>query len=207
MNEYKKDLNLDQMRELVSDYALDNLNEYESEVFEYNLKKYPGLNEEITEIKSIFSKVDKESIIDEIDKRTVNLSYKVQSRIQKKNSKKLIKNNLYKLVAPLLGLLVIFVLATNIDFNDKSADYDELELIKSNEMVIIGENHLNEIVKYDFYLRDFEVNNYLKTDNKEVINGFIYNSSNIAVEEIIYGLNEEDFEDFYEELKNEEINI
>ena len=168
---------------------------------------YPQLLEEISEIKSVFTKVNKEQILEEIDNKTVNLSYKVQNQLYKKSQKKRSLINIIKYTSPVLGLLAIFFLARNIDFNGKEKNYNELQILNSNELSIFGEDDISNVINDDYYIQNFGMNTIINESDDEIIDGFIYNSSNIAVEEIIYGMSETDFYEFYEEIEDDEINI
>ena len=79
-----KDLTNYEMQELLPDYAFGRLSPELKSDFEYNLSKYPDIEEELKNVQAVFSRLSATDIESLFNKKTRNLSIGVNSRLSKR---------------------------------------------------------------------------------------------------------------------------
>ena len=195
-----KKLSKDEMRELLSDYSFGKLTEYEKSIFESNIDNHPELKNEVIEIRSAFSKLNKEQIKESIDRKTVNLSYKVNQNKYSKQRNRNLWFSIFKFSTPVLLLFFTyfyFQQEQELDLNDNYELYST-EIISDVDInIIIGNldsiNPLNDISQTNTQ----EVNDgLLKTANGE-------NNELSALE----NMTESEFNELLDEISDEKINL
>lgn len=194
-----KILSLEDMEELLTDYAFGKLSENEANIFEENLVNYPNLEKEIIDIRSTFSKVNKEVIKDNLHKKTSNISYKVKQKQYEANKNHIAKKNILKFVIPILVLGAIYLILRDMKLNETVSN------INTNEEVIISSADLNII------LGDKSHNNSISN----ISSGFIINdnlsllnfTSNTNIYSYMNDMSETEFNQLLNEIENENFNL
>lgn len=200
-----KELEKDEMLDLVTDYAFGRLSEYEVTIFEYNLIRFPELKEEIIDIRNAFSKVNKEKLLNELDNKTANLPYFVKQKQYANKGNKTLRKNILKFSLPLLAIVGFFFVMRQIEFNDIEKDHKLPETILSaKEANIIFENV--DVSYYDPYYNDFYIDG---GEEDAVINrsDIINNSSNTTIYNYMKEISETEFNELLDDLDNEEFNL
>ena len=200
-----KELEKDEMLDLITDYAFGRLSEYEAAIFESNLSRFPELKEEIVDIRNVFSKVNKEKLLNELDNKTANLTYFVKQKQYANKGNSNLRKNILKLSLPILAIVGFFLVMRQVEFKDTEKDNKLPETILSaKEANIIFENV--DVSYYDPYYNDFY------TDGREedaVINrsDIINNSSNTTIYNYMNEISETEFNELLDALDNEEFNL
>jgi len=124
----KKDNNFNykQMQELLPDYVFNRISEEDKFKFEQELPKYSDLQDEIKEVKSVFSKLDKMDLDKTLAYYTRNTSAKVNNRLAAKKQKVPFFNNSLKYLIPTAALFFIgyFVF---FNFNKPNIDSNQID--------------------------------------------------------------------------------
>lgn len=202
----KKKLDLDEMKELLTDYAFNKLTTNEALIFENNLKDYPEIEEEIVEIRNAFSKVNKDIIRENLQKKTANLTYKIKLKQYELDKNKTARKNILKFAFPILVVVALFLVLRQIQFkdNDIPTNKEDVLLSKTDTDIIIGD--ATEISYYDPYFNTFyNLSNKAITKNENI--DFISNSSNIVVYNYLNEISEAEFKQLLDEMDNEKFNL
>ena len=191
-----KNLTETEMRDLLSDYAFGKLTEYESSIFESNLNRYPELEKEILEIKSVFSSFRKDKIKENLEKRTANISYKVNQREYTKQRKRNLVFSILKYSVPVL-LFVIGFFAFG-DYNNEpkiTNQNNSIQLITELDLTIaIGES--SELKSNSIEVKKFSFDD-----------GILLTPSESIKPSEIEELSEKEFNELLDELSNEKFDI
>lgn len=200
-----KELEKDEMLDLITDYAFGRLSEYEAAIFERNLSRFPELKEEIVDIRNVFSKVNKEKLLNELDNKTANLTYFVKQKQYANKGNSNLRKNILKLSLPILAIVGFFLVMRQVEFKDTEKDNKLPETILSaKEANIIFENV--DVSYYDPYYNDFYIEN---REEEAVINrsDIINNSSNTTIYNYMNEISETEFNELLDALDNEKFNL
>lgn len=80
--------NYKKLQEMLPDYVFDRLDSSDRNFFESNVNNFPDLIEEINQVKAIFNRFDKMEFEDKINQRARNFSVRVNEKIEKHASYK-----------------------------------------------------------------------------------------------------------------------
>ena len=200
-----KELNRDEMLELITDYAFGRLSANEASIFEINLNKYPELKEEIIEIRNAFSKVNKEKLINELENKTSNLPYLVKQKQYALNGNINLRKNILKLSLPIIIVVGFFFVMRQIELNDIERDNKLPEtLLSVEEANIIFENV--DVSYYDPYQNDFYLENSVE-EIEDINTDIINNTSSTTIYNYINEISETEFNELLDELDNEDFNL
>lgn len=83
-NELNKKLSYKQMQESLPDYVFGRLSPEEQAVFESSLPAFPDLQDEVSQVREVFSKVETMDFDRVIEAKTRNLSVRVNDRLNKR---------------------------------------------------------------------------------------------------------------------------
>lgn len=200
-----KELEKDEMLDLITDYAFGRLSEYEAAIFESNLIKFPELKDEIIDIRNAFSKVKKEKLLNELDNKTANMPYFVKQKQYANKGNSNLRKNILKLSLPIIVIVGFFIVMRQIEFKDIEKDHILPETILSaKEANIIFENV--DVSYYDPYYNDFYIDS---REEDAVINrsDIINNSSNTTIYNYLNEISETEFNELLDALDNEEFNL
>lgn len=131
-----------EMLERLPDYVFGKLQDEERTIFELSLSDYDDLVEEIKIAKNVFSRLDNSRLDDEINKRTRNLSYKVN---QKRASTKV--HSRFSIVTKYLvptAALVLLVILINFP-KSKIQQTSDNKTIKA-KLLILDSNKINKLL-------------------------------------------------------------
>lgn len=198
-----KRLEKEEMIELISDYSFGKLSSYEAEIFEFNLDRFPELKDEIVSIKSAFSKVDKERILDVLNNKTANMPYLVNLRKYEQVKSANLRKNLVKISIPIIAVIGFFLIMREFNFSDNAAvsGYSE-DLLTSDEANIIFANI--DVDNYNPYLNEFYFEDEVEVSNN---NYFISIASNYLIYNYLNEITESEFNELLDEIDNEEFNL
>ncbi len=197
-----KKLTEQDMKDLVSDYLFGDLNSYEKDNFENNIEFFPEIQKEIEEFRGAFEFVNKIRYEDNIIQRSKNISIKVQSKLNKTQSKFV---NFFKYFAPVLCLILLIILGKyyvsdefigntlatvgiytesnrNINNNENYANEDNLKYLNSEPKPIITLSDITILMQ-----NDNEDNNSNNSNNKTENNYSYQNLNNVI--DLINGVN------------------
>lgn len=105
------------MQELLADYAFGRLGEEERAAFERSLPKYPQIEEELREVREVFSRVDRTEFVRHYDRKSRNLSVNVLKYVEKKSNT---RRSLGFRMLPALGLIVVGIIAVTLNYSPKT---------------------------------------------------------------------------------------
>ncbi|MCB0702142.1 MAG: hypothetical protein R2863_01755 [Candidatus Kapaibacterium sp.] len=198
-----KRLEKEEMIDLISDYSFGKLSSYEAEIFEFNLDRFPELKDEIVSIKSAFSKVDKERILDVLNNKTANMPYLVNLRKYEQVKSANLRKNLVKISIPIIAVIGFFLIMREFNFSDNEAvsGYSE-DLLTSDEANIIFANI--DVDNYNPYLNEFYFEDEVEVSNN---NYFISIASNYLIYNYLNEITESEFNELLDEIDNEEFNL
>lgn len=138
----KPTLTRKQLEEMLPDYAFGRLGAEDSLQFEQSIEEYPDLNQELRDIQSVFSKVEKMDFNSILENRTRNISVRVQQRLASKNSQSSSFSRLFRFVIPTAALaaMAYFVFTSDSPFFNSS---------KNNLNVVSNEHHVEVVHSSD----------------------------------------------------------
>jgi hypothetical protein len=216
-------MNRNEMEELLPDYAFGRLEKEATEVYAKHLEEYPDLQKEIADIQEVFSRVEKMDFDSILERRTRNLSVKVNNR--RTIRKPLLSGNafLIRFGIPAVVVMAIMIALFNgtgeknytdetktfsqklnsaLNFDDIDEDsYSDYEYLgttipasNDNNQDLVGSQILNELYTDDLD----EKKAMLKVVSMNIT------SSNVFLDEL-EELSEEEFQLLLEEIKNVQI--
>jgi len=112
-----------QAEEMLPDYAFGRLQTEDAVLFEESIIAYPDLEQELIEIKSVFSKVEKMDFNSILEHRTRNISVRVQEKLNAPKSHSDKMSTVFRIVIPTVGLAAMalfFFINENSPFNTHS---------------------------------------------------------------------------------------
>jgi hypothetical protein len=203
-----KNLNLDEMQELLPDYAFGKLSPNESAIFKENLASYPELEKEVADIRSAFTKVSKSAIEESLQNKTANLTYKTKQKQYNLGKNKNARNNIIKLAVPAIFVVGIFLYFNQAKQNEvitESTQKQETILSVADLNIIFGTTNTTSFSEqYEDNAPATKPNESL--ENKDV-NALIKNASNTNVYNYINGMSEKEFNQLLDEIDNEDFSL
>ncbi len=217
-----KKLELKQMQELLVDYVLNRISDEDKILFEQNLGNYPEIEEELIQSRKLFQRIEQTDFDKITSGRTRNTAYKVRNRYKIAPSKSEKRVSFAtKVVIPTLGLAaMILLMITTIDFSNlfSNRNYEIIPTdilsdiniesyqnttIPSNIFAIESDGFSDE-VSDDIYA-EYELDYVGDIDISTVqnINSLMINDNYNYFNEI----NEEEFQNIYEDIKNENFDL
>jgi hypothetical protein len=207
-----------QMQEALPDYVFGRISEEDKKAFDNTLPQYPDISEEINQVRSVFSKVEKLDLNNDVSKRTRNMSVRVMNRMNKPPAYRNSYSFAMKYLIPSLGALVIgiFIFKNNYDLtinktpeNAKttiSIDSSEKKLIMPSEMAVLFDDSLdeeeiavfNEDISQGLQINDLTDEDIAEYVNNETIDDLSDDGLNIGPDEV----NIHKSSNFYELLDN-----
>ena len=216
-------MNRKEMEELLPDYAFGRLDNETAEIYAKHLEEYPDLLKEIADIKKVFSRVENMDFDSILERRTRNLSVKVNNR--RTIRKPLLSGNAFLIRFGIPAAVVMAIMIAifkgpvniqntedNITFSQKlnsalifdnidEDSYSDYEYLSStitesaeNNQDLVGSQILNELYTNDLD----EKQALLRVVNSNIVSPNIINDE---LEE----LSEEEFQLLLEEIKNVQI--
>lgn len=139
------------MQEMLPDYVFDRLEADDRMAFERALPHYPDLSEEIKQVRSVFSKVEQMDIDGELRKRTMYMSEKVNSRLEKRLPQRRKPGITFKYLVPAFALgfiaLTIFFPTTVNNFIKKMFSRNKVEITAEiQDIKIVNPNALSVLL-------------------------------------------------------------
>jgi len=214
-----------ELQEMLPDYVFDRLNISDRDYFEKNIINYPDLSEEIAQVKAVFNRFDKMNFDDKINHRARNLSVKViEKRDRRKSYKYTGSQFLVRYLVPTAIIVTIglyYLGSPKIDNSDFTRIIDKKveSLADSLQNVDVAEEILNfpQSVQIEEELSDNLENEYNEEisdmlseviDLSEINNGYleadIYSTEKLLNK--VQDLDENEFQEIYEEIKNVKLN-
>jgi len=185
-----------EMKDLLSDYAFGKMSEYEKSIFEENLSDFPEIENEVLEIRSAFSKINQSEIKENLDKRTANISYKVnQTKYSKQRNRNLLFS-LLKISVPVLLFTIGFLAVDR--FNEQKQNK-----IVENETLLISDSDLTIAIGESTEL----TNTSLINKNYNFDDGLLLSPSESIRPSDIEEMSESEFNELLDELSNEKFDI
>jgi hypothetical protein len=196
-----KELNYDEMKELLSDYSFGKLTQYEISIFEANIDNYPELKNEVIEIRSAFSNLNKKQIKERIERKTVNLSYKVN---QNKYSKQRNKNLWFSVIKFSIPVLLLGFTYVYVQQDQEYKPAEKNEKLESAELV--SEVDFNIIIGDIDNINSFNEVSQLNTIE---VNDGLLQISNSEIDELnlLESMSESEFNELLDEISDEKINL
>ncbi|MFN3194718.1 MAG: hypothetical protein ACE364_02045 [Chlorobiota bacterium] len=191
-----KNLTEEEMRDLLSDYAFGKLSDYETSIFESNLSRFPEMENEIVEIKSVFSNLKKEKIKESLDNRTANISYKVN---QKKYSKQRNRNLIFSVLkysVPVLLFVIGFFAIEDYNINPKNTNHTTNTQLLSDLDLTIALGESSELKSNNIEMKSFNFDD-----------GLLLTPSESIKPSDIEEMSENEFNELLDELSNEKFDI
>lgn len=191
-------LSYKEMQELLPDYVFDRLSENEKTLFEQELERYPDLQQELSEVRSVFGRLNQMDFNKTLGDYTRNTSVKVKQRLSAKSKRSSYFGNSFKYLVPTAALIFIayFVFfnfiktkpEAEIAENQKIApllseqefssiftsniDEDELINISQNlSMNCLGSDDIEEAIEdlaSNDFFNDIMLSHLLSSDNDEL---------------------------------------
>ncbi|MGA2298985.1 MAG: hypothetical protein ABSG15_15680 [FCB group bacterium] len=138
-NEEINKLTYKEMQEFLPDYVFDRISQEDKAKFEEQLPLYPDLQDEIKQVRAVFSKIENMDLDKVISSRTRNLSVKVNERLERKNnrSRKFSLVNRYLVPTFGLALLLIIIFSSKDLFKFSNNGKNKIDSNSSNELQIL----------------------------------------------------------------------
>lgn len=225
----------EEMEERMPDFIFGRLDPKEKELFEQSLPNYPDLEKEVTEVREVFRKLNNLDIDNYLDRKTRNIPVKVSAKIQqKRNPLNIFARPGFVSLAAGIGivLIVVSIFLSKINKNEPLPTkeitreevtntnqplFPQLEEVKSiaeKEKLDIAtlpeisdfsilDNYSASLVPANEYLDELiteQLVEFLPNDSKFTKNIFDY-----RFYESLNNLDENDFQQIIEELKNVKI--
>jgi hypothetical protein len=121
-NLQNREVSYKEMQEMLPDYVFGRLEPDDIQLFEYFLPNYPDLQDEIKQVKAVFSRVEKMDLDKKISQKTRNLSIKVLDRMDVRTEKQKRFSLTTKYIVPSLGLAIVIILIFFINPNNKNSN-------------------------------------------------------------------------------------
>jgi hypothetical protein len=218
MDEKNNILTEKQMQELLPDYIFNRLSESEKEIFELNLPNFLDIQKEIEEVNAVFTKFDKIDFDNLIDRKTRNMSYHVNNRMQKLPQRSSFRPNFIRFAIPMtLMLLVSILLIRGKDLNfmqqffpsqneyaNESMFDEELiqELIITENIDVLEIANDDELAVIYNDMLSREITENIKSENLNKIQQIELYENELN---ILNYLDEEDIQTILQELEDETI--
>lgn len=107
-------LDLQTMQGLLADYAFGRLGEEERAAFERSLPQYPEIEQELRDVREVFSRVERTEFIHHYERRSRNLPVSILKRIEKKSKG---RRSLGFRTLPALGLIVAAIIMVTLNYS------------------------------------------------------------------------------------------
>lgn len=218
-------LDRNSIEEMMADYAFGRLSSNESQIFEASIKDHSDLLDELEEINKVFNRVDELDFNKVMKESSRNVSVKVLNKMNRPKEGLILNFLKLKNVIPTLGLVVIsYILLVNNQFDNQKTSYNseinKTSIIEDSVIVALGNNYsgtdipeesisFNELISQDIneeILNDFEMDFTDQIDEND-IEEFVGSSQYLPLDEILEGLDEDDFQKVIEDMYDEKINI
>lgn len=207
-----------ELEALTSDYVLGRLDNEQVILFEKSMLDFPEIMEEVNSIRKTFELFDKYDLKSNIKANSKNFSVEIQDKLNAKYVKTNVMSAYSKFVYPAAGIIALayFYFFTNIfDGNSSNSQYEftifqsqDLDSLSNksdilDKLTIEGYNLESSLIE-DYSLIDLNIidkNDYRFYGNEN----FIYQK--YQLNEMISNLNEDEFINILEELKNENFDV
>ncbi len=229
----QKNLNRKQLEELLPDYVFGRLNSHENELFEKSIQNYPELIQEVENVRSVFYRLQNMDIDRLLDKKTKYIPVKVSQRLHHERTNPLnflAKPAFVSIVAGLgVVLLIVSIIFTRINKDttviDKTTARNNVadnvppifpQLDGLDSLALLDDEKLSDFPA--LYADNFSLNAfYSEVDNiEDIVNESLVDL--ISVNDLFFTvpfddnlfknfekLDETDFQQIIEELKNVEL--
>lgn len=171
-----------QMQENLPDYIFDRLSIEERQRFELTLPEYPDIQKEITEVKSVFNRIESSKIENKISSKTRNISVKVNKRISNAPPRLSRFRYLSKFILPTaaLAIMVFAVLFGPFLFDSDDSSSEQIATTSSSERIFDKEELFTEFEK------EIIIENQEEASNQSVIgivpaNDYYLDNADIAL--------------------------
>lgn len=141
-NELNRKLQYKEMQEMLPDYVFGRISAQDKADFESNLPLYPDLNQEIRQVREVFSKVEEMDFNRILETKTRNLSVRVNDRMRK-HRKPSTYSWTMKYAVPTMAVVVLIVF-TYFNKNETPANRQEDIAIQSNNDAVSVANYLSK---------------------------------------------------------------
>lgn len=214
--------NYKKLQEMLPDYVFDRLDNSDKFLFEENVKNFPDLIEEINQVKAVFNRFDKMEFEDKINHRARNFSVKVIEKKQNQKSYKFTGGQyLVRFLVPVALLITIGIYYLGSPKLPKS----DISKVIEMKVASIGDS-INSLNVTEEFLNNSEqyssevalannLENLYEEEVSDALNEMIdiadvndietFDTDIFSTEKIlnkVNNLDENKFQEIYEELKN-----
>ncbi len=186
-NFINKELTHEEMQELLADYAFGKLSPNEATLFENNIDKYLDLKKELSEISSVFQRIESMDYNRFVQEQARNLSVKVNAKNRKVSYTP--QKGIRKFLVPIIGLIVIafYVGRSGVidEFLSSFISKERTEIISSNDIhSLLSDINVWDIdeIENNSSIEDLALlidkQNSLEEIERDLLNSNLENSSN-----------------------------
>ena len=183
----KKDNNFNykQMQELLPDYVFNRISAEDKLKFEQELPKYSNLQDEIKEVKSVFSKLNQMDLDKTLTHYSRNTSVKVNNRLAAKKQSVPFSIILLKYLIPTAAL---FFIGYFVFFNNNKPNYDSNQIDNQQKMTFLSEKDTSALFDSTMTNEDY------------LALSFAYSTNHHSNDAIEYAIEEIASNDFFNDL-------
>lgn len=207
-----------ELEELIPDYVLGRLDNETNNKFEESMADYPDIIVEVNSIRETFEKFENFDLKNNVKSEYKDFSISINEKLYKKNIRHPYLGKIPRIVFPIMGILVIgyFLYFTDTFESNLLRNNEEFVLFKSGDLDSLS--HKNDIVTNlisegvfneesdiaDYSLSEFDLvssNEFIEYETEN----FQYQKLN--VNDLLIDLEEEEFINILEDLKDEKIGV
>lgn len=207
-----------ELEELIPDYVLGRLDNKTKTKFELSMIDYPDIIVEVNSIRDTFEKFEYFDLKNNVKSGYKNFGTAINEKLYKKNIRHPYLGKIPRIVFPIMGFLVIayFMYFTDTFESNLFSPKAEFVLFKSGDLdslsnkndimsKLISDGVLNEESEIsDYSLSEFEVvstNEFIKYETES------YHYQKLNINDLIVDLEEDEFINILEDLKDEKIGV
>lgn len=204
------------LEELLPEYLFGNMSEDEKRNFESSASEFPDIQSEINSVKDTLAKFSEFDLKSNIKQESRNLSVKVQEELAKKKKTTHLLGTFPKYVYPTIGLVaIIYIFFFTDTFDENNNEVADFKIFNQSDLALVDLDQ-NDIIPeliesnllYNDPLIDSELISVGSIENIDLEN-FNFNSNlyNNNINTLIEELDEDEFIELLEDMKNEKIGV
>ncbi len=209
-----ENLNEKQMEEMLPDYLFGKLDANTAEIFKNNLSNFPSIEKEYKAAKEVFQRIEELDINKAFDKKAMNLSVRVNNRLNKKSYKSK-KYSFFGYAVPIATVITMLIVFFNTNRNTDNVPQPQVAKNSINQVMnqpMITVEELTEIIDEDLnYTDSLEINSQDIKNQTDELNAelevvqmdlYSYDLSESALIDELEQLDESEFQLILNDIKD-----
>lgn len=207
-----------ELEELIPDYVLNRLDIETKDKFEVSMKDYPDILVEVNSIRETFEKFESFDLKNNIKSEYKNFSTAINEKLYKKNIRHPYLGKIPRIVFPIMGFLVIgyFMYFTDTFKSNLLSKKEEFVLFKSDDLDNLSNTNdiVTKLISDGVLIEESDIASYSLSEFEVISsNEFIeyetenYHYQKLNVNDLLLDLDEDEFINILEDLKDEKIGV